>query len=119
MGAVSRNGLGAPRQSDADSCTARWTPGPRPRAHDAGRVPLSGVSLVTNMTVHRWDDIPKEQINPLMARQMIHGQTITIARMTILKGASVPEHKHHNEQITTLEKGRMRFVIEGREVILN
>jgi quercetin dioxygenase-like cupin family protein len=69
--------------------------------------------------ITRWNDVVTEQINPLMTRQMIHGETITIARLHVLKGAVVPEHHHHNEQITTLEKGRMRFVIEGRELILN
>jgi quercetin dioxygenase-like cupin family protein len=70
------------------------------------------------MHLHKWDEIAKEQINPLMTRQMIHGETMTIARVVVLKGAAVPEHSHHNEQITTLDKGRMRFVIGGKEVIL-
>jgi quercetin dioxygenase-like cupin family protein len=69
--------------------------------------------------VSHWDQVLKEQINPLMIRQMIHGETITIARISLLKGAVVPEHHHHNEQITSLEKGRMRFVIAGKEVMVN
>ncbi len=39
--------------------------------------------------------------------------------MELRKGASVPEHRHHNEQVTTLEQGRMRFILDGAEVILN
>ena len=71
------------------------------------------------MPLHRWDEIAKEQINPLMTRQMIHGETMTIARLVVQKGAIVPEHSHYNEQITTLDKGRMRFMIDGQEHILN
>ncbi|MBZ5606336.1 MAG: cupin domain-containing protein [Acidobacteriia bacterium] len=71
------------------------------------------------MPIHRWSEIPKEQVNPLFIRQMIHTATMTIARMELRQGASVPEHAHHNEQVTTLEKGRMRFLLGGEEIILN
>jgi quercetin dioxygenase-like cupin family protein len=71
------------------------------------------------MPLHCWRDLPKEQITPLFTRQMIHTATMTIARLELRRGASVPEHHHHNEQVTTLEKGRMRFVLDGAEVILN
>jgi quercetin dioxygenase-like cupin family protein len=70
------------------------------------------------MQKYRWSEVKKEQINPQMSRQMIHGQTMTVARLELRKGAAVPEHSHHNEQITSLESGRMRFVLGGRELIL-
>ncbi len=70
------------------------------------------------MQTYRWSEVTREQVNPLMVRQMIHSQTMTIARMELRKGAAVPEHSHHNEQITNVEKGRMRFLIGGKEVIL-
>jgi quercetin dioxygenase-like cupin family protein len=70
------------------------------------------------MQAYRWSEVSKEQVNPLMTRQMIHGETMTMARMEVRKGASVPEHQHHNEQITTVEKGRMRFLFSGKELIL-
>ncbi|MGH9559755.1 MAG: cupin domain-containing protein [Bryobacteraceae bacterium] len=57
-------------------------------------------------------------MNPLMTRQAIHGQNITLARFELLKGAVVPEHSHVNEQIMTFEKGRARFVVGGREVTI-
>src|SRR5579872_4169395 len=71
-----------------------------------------------DMPVHRWNEIAKEQINPRFVRQMIHTETMTIARMELGRGALVPEHAHHNEQVTTLERGRMRFVVGGVELIL-
>lgn len=71
------------------------------------------------MQVYRWNEVEKEQLNPLMARQMIHGQTMTVARIELRKGCSISEHQHHNEQITMLEKGRMKFVLEGKEVTLS
>ena len=30
----------------------------------------------------------------------------------------VPEHSHHNEQISMLEQGTLRFVLAGEELIL-
>lgn len=70
------------------------------------------------MRLYKWDEIEKEQLNPRMARQVIHGQKMTVARIELSKGAVVPEHRHVNEQITLLERGRLRFHIDGREVVL-
>jgi len=71
------------------------------------------------MPIHRWSDVPREQLTPLFSRQMIHTETMTIARMELRQGASVPEHSHHNEQVTTVERGRMRFLMDGKEIFLN
>jgi len=71
------------------------------------------------MQIHRWSEVEKEQVNPSLKRQMIHGETMTVARLEMKKGAFVPVHSHHNEQITTLEKGRLKFVLDGKEVVLN
>ena len=70
------------------------------------------------MKLYHWEEIEKEQLNPLCLRQVIHGQKMTVARIQLSKGAVVPEHRHGNEQITLLERGRLRFRIEGREVVL-
>jgi quercetin dioxygenase-like cupin family protein len=70
------------------------------------------------MKLYSWEEIEKEQLNPLFLRQVIHGQKMTVARIQLSRGAVVPEHRHMNEQITLLERGRLRFRIEGREVVL-
>jgi quercetin dioxygenase-like cupin family protein len=67
------------------------------------------------MQLYDWSGIPKEQLNPLIARQVIHGKQMTIGRLFLKKGAVVPDHSHHHEQVTVLESGRLRFVIDGRE----
>jgi quercetin dioxygenase-like cupin family protein len=43
---------------------------------------------------------------------------MTVARLDIRKGCSVPEHSHHNEQISMIEQGSMRFVLGGVEKIV-
>jgi len=70
------------------------------------------------MKRYRWAEVEKQQLTPAAARQMIHGDAITLARFELKKGASIPEHSHPNEQITTLESGRMRFQLGGEELIL-
>lgn len=62
-----------------------------------------------------WTTIPKEQMNPSLSRQVLHGSTITMARIEVLRGCVVPEHSHHNEQVSIVERGRVKFVIGGVE----
>jgi len=71
------------------------------------------------MQVYRWNKVEKEQINPRLTRQMIHGETMTIARLEMKEGAFVPEHQHVNEQVTTVEAGRLKFVFGGKELIIS
>jgi len=70
------------------------------------------------MQQYEWTRIEKEQVNPTFARQVIHGETMTVARVYLKKGGLVPEHSHHNEQISMMEQGALRFVLEGQELIL-
>jgi quercetin dioxygenase-like cupin family protein len=65
-----------------------------------------------------WDLLEEEQMNPLLSRQAIHGQNITVARIKLAKSALVPLHSHPNEQITMLERGALRFVVSGVETIV-
>jgi quercetin dioxygenase-like cupin family protein len=70
------------------------------------------------MQIYRWDDVENEQLNPAISRQMIHGDTMTVARISLKKGGLVPEHSHHNEQISTVERGALKFVLGGVEKIV-
>ena len=62
--------------------------------------------------------MPAEQLNPSIVRRAVHTGTMTIARLTIAKDAVVPEHHHVNEQVATVERGSLRFLIGGQEVLL-
>jgi quercetin dioxygenase-like cupin family protein len=70
------------------------------------------------MKLHRWSEIPVEVLNPRLSRQAVHCDRITLARLSLKKGAIVPRHEHENEQITTLESGRLRFIFDDKEVIV-
>ena len=63
-----------------------------------------------------WSTHPKEEVAPGMTRQMIYGEKIMICRLSFKDGFEVPTHSHHNEQITQVIKGTIRFWFgENRE----
>ncbi len=70
------------------------------------------------MQVYDWNRIEKEQLSPVLTRQVIHGETMTVARLHLRKGCAVPEHSHHNEQISMIEQGALKFVIGGVEKVV-
>ena len=70
------------------------------------------------MAQYSWNEVKQEQMNPRFARRVIHGEQITMAQVLVLKGCIVPMHQHVNEQITTVNDGRVRFVIDGAEKVL-
>jgi quercetin dioxygenase-like cupin family protein len=57
-------------------------------------------------------------MNPLVTRQVIHSERMTISRLVLKKGATVSRHHHDNEQITLLESGKLKFKFDDEEVIL-
>jgi quercetin dioxygenase-like cupin family protein len=70
------------------------------------------------MPLYDWNQLPEEQLNPFIKRRAIHTAALTIARLNILKDGAVPEHHHVHEQVATVEKGALKFLMEGKEVIL-
>jgi len=60
-------------------------------------------------THYRWDDLPREELNPEIGRRLITGEKLMIAHVYLTKGAVVPKHAHHNEQITYILEGALRF----------
>jgi quercetin dioxygenase-like cupin family protein len=67
----------------------------------------------------KWNDIEVEQLNPVIGRQMIVGTNVMVARILLKKGARVPLHSHHNEQITYVLDGVMKFFLDNREVMVS
>jgi quercetin dioxygenase-like cupin family protein len=70
------------------------------------------------MPHYDWNQLPAEQLNPQVTRRAIHTEAMTIARLSLDKGAVVPAHRHINEQVATVEKGALKFDLDGQEIIL-
>jgi quercetin dioxygenase-like cupin family protein len=68
---------------------------------------------------YRWDDVPREELSPLIGRRLITGIGVMIAHVYLAKGAIVPKHSHSNEQVTYILEGRLRFTFgdDGDEVV--
>jgi quercetin dioxygenase-like cupin family protein len=65
-----------------------------------------------------WNTVELEDLKPLLQRQMLVGQNMMLARVLLKKGCIVPKHSHHNEQITYILDGALKFWIDGREIIV-
>ncbi len=66
-----------------------------------------------------WNSVELENLNPLLQRQMVWGQKIMLARVLLKKGCVVPLHSHHNEQVTYILEGALKFWIGGEEIVVN
>lgn len=58
---------------------------------------------------YRWDEMPAEQLKGGLSRKLISGDRMMIAHVYFNKGAEVPRHSHHNEQITYILSGALKF----------
>lgn len=66
----------------------------------------------------RWNDIALEPLNPLIERHFVVGGEVMLARILLKKGAVVPLHSHHNEQVTWVQEGALQFEIDGRVIVV-
>jgi quercetin dioxygenase-like cupin family protein len=68
---------------------------------------------------YRWDDMPKEDLRPGIGRRLVSGDQAMVAHVYLAKGAVVPRHRHHNEQITYILEGALQFFLgdDGEEEV--
>ncbi len=64
-----------------------------------------------------WANVPIEKLEPGIERQMIVGQRLMVCRLRFAAHIVTPAHDHPHEQITLVERGRVRFTIGGEELI--
>lgn len=64
-----------------------------------------------------WAAIPVEQVSDGIERQMVVGDRMMICRFRFRPFLVTPEHDHPHEQMTIVERGKVRFFIEGKERI--
>ena len=64
-----------------------------------------------------WDDIPQEVLTSKIGRRMVTGEQVMLAIIDLKEGAVVPSHSHHNEQISYVVSGCLRFTMGDQSVI--
>ena len=68
-----------------------------------------------------WEDIPKERVTDMISRRLITGDGMMLAHVYLAENALVPQHSHHNEQLTYILEGALKFWIgadRSEEVIV-
>ena len=73
------------------------------------------------VTWYRWEEMPKEQVSPMLDRRLVTGERMMLAHVYLKKGCIVPRHQHENEQLTYILEGALHFWIgedEKEEVIV-
>ena len=69
----------------------------------------------------RWDDLPKERVTDLISRRLVTGDAMMLAHVYLKKDALVPQHSHHNEQLTYILEGALHFWVgadRGQEFVV-
>jgi len=66
----------------------------------------------------RWDDVEVEKLSSHIGRQFVVGQNVMVARVLLAKDAHVPLHSHHNEQVTYILSGALKFLLDGKEIVV-
>jgi quercetin dioxygenase-like cupin family protein len=67
----------------------------------------------------KWNDIEVESLSSTIGRQLIVGTNLMVARVLLKKGARVPLHSHHNEQVTYILEGALHFSIDNKELTVS
>jgi len=94
------------------------TPKPKSKTKISEPVPIRRAPEVALRHIP-WTSVPVEDLKPLLQRHFIIGQDIMLARVLLKKGCVVPLHSHHNEQITYILEGALKFWIDGKEIVVN
>lgn len=74
-----------------------------------------------NAELYRWDEVPLEQLNPRLQRQIIAGDRVMLTRIYLREGCVVPLHHHENEQLSYIVEGALKFWLgseDGEEIIV-
>jgi quercetin dioxygenase-like cupin family protein len=66
-----------------------------------------------------WSEVPKENVTPTIARQIVTGVSAMAGLITLQKGSHVPRHSHVSEQLTYVFEGALRFVIDGEQILVS
>lgn len=76
---------------------------------------------MTDATRYSWNEIPREQVSPMLDRKLLTGERVMLAHVTLKKGCIVPKHQHEHEQLAYILAGALKFWIgedEAKEVVV-
>jgi quercetin dioxygenase-like cupin family protein len=62
-----------------------------------------------------WAEVPAERIGEGIERQMIWGERLMVCRLQFAPRVVTAVHSHPHEQVTLVERGQVRFTVDGVE----
>jgi unsaturated pyranuronate lyase len=66
-----------------------------------------------------WASIPATRVADGVERQMVSGERVMVCRLRLDAHVVTPVHSHPHEQITMVERGRVRFTVDGADRIVS
>ena len=73
---------------------------------------------VINIQRRDWNAIPAERVAEGIQRQLFWGDRVMVCRLVIAPHTVTAVHSHPHEQITMVERGRVRYIVDGHELVL-
>jgi unsaturated pyranuronate lyase len=74
--------------------------------------------MTARISLHRWDEIALEKITEMVSRKIVSGEREMLAQIYLKRGALVPIHAHDSEQMTYILQGALRFLVDGKEIVV-
>lgn len=71
--------------------------------------------MTAHVTRFRWDELPLDRVTEMMARKTLRGASLSLTQAYLKKGARVPLHAHHTEQLVYVLQGVVRIVAAGED----
>lgn len=71
---------------------------------------------------YKWAEMPFEQLNDHIQRRFVHGESIMLTEFRLARGAVIPRHSHHNEQVSYILEGSLKFWVgaeDEQEIVVN
>lgn len=62
----------------------------------------------------RLESLTELQLANGIHARIVTADTMTIAHVTLAKGADLPEHKHVHEQVVNVVDGELELIVEGK-----
>lgn len=61
----------------------------------------------------KFSEIPEKELFPGIRAHITHSDQVTLSKVTLDAGVSLPEHHHVNEQWTTILEGELEMEVNG------
>jgi len=65
------------------------------------------------MGLVKLEELPELKIADGIVGRAVNTETVTVFHVQLTKGAILPEHAHHHEQVVNVIEGELELIVEG------